>query len=87
MNYDIIGDIHGMLDELRALIDGVGPQNGDRLCFLGDLVDRGPDSIAVIEFVRTLIDRFPGSLSIAGNHEEKALRLKVRADKEGSWAT
>ncbi len=71
-----IGDIHGrldLLDELLALIatDGVG--RGDalvRLIFLGDLVDRGPDSAGVVARVRALMARDPNVRMIKGNHEE-----------------
>jgi len=43
----IIGDIHGCIDELRALCDQVGP---DRIVSVGDMVDRGPDSEATWRF-------------------------------------
>lgn len=74
----VIGDVHGCLEELKSLVTLLDPKEGDTFAFLGDLVDKGPDSIGVIHFVRDLIARFPGSLSIAGNHEEKALRLLLK---------
>lgn len=81
----IIGDVHGMSDELVRLVRELRPKLGDRFAFLGDLVDKGPDSLGVIAYVRDLIERFPGSFSICGNHEESALRLRVKADKAGTW--
>ena len=44
----VIGDIHGCERELRYLIDGLPLGQGDRLVFLGDYIDRGPDSCAEI---------------------------------------
>ena len=79
MRRDIfIGDVHGCVDELDALLTALSPQPADRLFFLGDLVDRGPSSIGAVRRVRALIAAFPGSCAIAGNHEEKALRLRER---------
>lgn len=80
-----IGDVHGMLDELQALIAKLKVSTGeDRLVFVGDLVDKGPDSLGVLRYVREL-----GALVVIGNHEEKALRfyLKGKLDqlKDQSW--
>ena len=65
----VIGDVHGCLDELRELLDVVAPGPGDRLVFLGDLLDRGPDPVGVLQLVRSL-----GAECVLGNHEEKHLR-------------
>ena len=76
---DIVGDIHGEIDALESLLghlgyraDGDHPQ-GRMLVFVGDLVDRGPDSPAVIERVRALVLR-GRALCILGNHELSLLR-------------
>src|SRR4029077_14244982 len=50
----VIGDIHGCLDELRYLIDGLPLESGDRLIFLGDYVDRGPNSKGVLTYILEL---------------------------------
>jgi bis(5'-nucleosyl)-tetraphosphatase (symmetrical) len=66
----VVGDVHGCLaelDELLATAD-YGPGT-DRLVFLGDLLDRGPDPVGVLRRVREL-----GAECVLGNHEEKHLR-------------
>jgi diadenosine tetraphosphatase ApaH/serine/threonine PP2A family protein phosphatase len=82
----IIGDVHGCLDELKQLVCKLDPRTGDRFVFVGDLGDRGPDSLGVIRYVKQLIAAYPGSVSIAGNHESTALSLRDRFLKTGEWA-
>ena len=71
-----IGDVHGrsdLLDELLALIDADDAEretSRTRLIFLGDLVDRGPASAAVIARVRTLTQASDRVQLLKGNHEE-----------------
>ncbi len=62
-----VGDIQGCYRELRALLDrcGFSPRT-DRLWLAGDLVNRGPDSLAVLRFARDLGDR---GRVILGNHD------------------
>ncbi len=68
----VIGDVHGCLDELRELIlEVVDVSDKDRVIFLGDLIDRGPDPAGVVAFVKGL-----GAECVMGNHEEKALRWR-----------
>lgn len=81
----IIGDVHGMADELYQLVAKLAPKPGDRFAFLGDYVDKGPDSRKAMVMVRTLVRVYPGSVAILGNHEESAMRLYVKAQKQGSW--
>lgn len=81
-----IGDVHGCLYELRALTNALDLYLGDRLVFLGDLVDKGPDSLGVIRQVRLLLSLYPGSVCIAGNHEEKALRFHEKGREQEAWA-
>lgn len=66
----IIGDIHGCLDELQELLDRVAPAADDRIIAIGDLVDRGGNSEAVLEFFRDT----PNAVSLMGNHERKHIR-------------
>ena len=76
-----IGDIHGRLDLLEDLIAAIERDIADRpeaetfVVFLGDLIDRGPQSREVVERLRTLrSDRFQ-PVFLIGNHEEVLLRL------------
>jgi diadenosine tetraphosphatase ApaH/serine/threonine PP2A family protein phosphatase len=66
-----VGDVHGCIDELNALLHTLALGPGDRLVFLGDLVDRGPDTPAVVRRVRGLLHEYPGSTVVLGNHEGK----------------
>jgi len=71
----VIGDIHGCERELRYLIDGLPLSQGDRLVFLGDYIDRGPQSRGVVSYLVEL----PKQLSsiefvfLKGNHEDMFL--------------
>ena len=69
----IIGDIHGCIEELNELIDKINLQSSDALYFIGDLIDRGPDSVAVVKKCYELSLNYDVKL-ILGNHEEKFLR-------------
>jgi serine/threonine protein phosphatase 1 len=64
-----IGDIHGHLDALTALIDSLDLQEDDRLVFLGDFVDKGPDSKGVLDYLINL-EKKHDCVFIRGNHEE-----------------
>ena len=67
----VIGDIHGCLDELAYLIEGLPLESGDRLVFLGDYVDRGPNSKGVLTYILELQKRKDLELiCLKGNHED-----------------
>jgi hypothetical protein len=74
MRHIIIGDVHGCLAELEELISLLSPAADDKLYFIGDLVDKGPDSAGVVQYVRRLAENQPLIL-VLGNHEEKLLRF------------
>ena len=66
-----IGDIHGSLDRLVALMDKIGIDGSDnRLVFLGDYIDRGPSSFEVVEYLLDLRKRHRNTVFLKGNHEE-----------------
>lgn len=69
----IIGDIHGCIDELQELMQQLAPSANDHIIFIGDLIDRGPDSLGVVREVVRWSNRFNVQL-VLGNHEEKFLR-------------
>jgi serine/threonine protein phosphatase 1 len=79
-----VGDIHGRLDLLDCLLDQIKediqkrPVEQTIIVFLGDLIDRGPDSAGVIERLRTLDDVAAKSHFLQGNHEEMLLRVLAR---------
>ncbi|MCQ6551998.1 polynucleotide kinase-phosphatase [Streptomyces sp. C10-9-1] len=82
--FDIVGDVHGCSSELEALlarlgyVDGVHPE-GRTAVFVGDLVDRGPDSPGVLRRVMAMTAS-GNALCVPGNHENKLGRwLRGRA--------
>jgi serine/threonine protein phosphatase 1 len=66
----VVGDIHGCYVELIELFARVNLSETDCLISLGDIVDRGADSIKVYELLK---DR-PNTIVLMGNHERKHLR-------------
>jgi len=86
-----IGDIHGSLDKLRSLLarcehDAAGAPM--RLVFIGDYIDRGPDSRGVIEHVMALQQRLGDSVvALMGNHEAMALATIDEKIPAGTWLT
>mgnify|MGYP001616015956 CR=1 FL=1 len=86
--FDIVGDVHGCLDELLALLDALGYDvrrdddgravdavhpEGRRLVFVGDLVDRGPSSVGVLRLAMGMTAA-GHALAVPGNHEAKLVR-------------
>lgn len=90
MKYDIVGDIHGYGEALEALLTDLGyrysagawrhPER--HLVFLGDLTDRGPDQLRVIDLARRMVDAGTGSI-VMGNHELNALAWGLRNPDNG----
>lgn len=76
-----IGDVHGRLDLLRNLLERIEADAASRpaartlIVFLGDLVDRGPDSAGVLEFLRHYRPPTLEPVFLFGNHEEVMLRV------------
>ncbi len=92
-SYDIIGDIHGHADELKALLSDMGYNRHEcgyrhtdrKVVFVGDFVDRGPAIGEVIEIARAMVDA-GDALAVMGNHEYNAIAFHtVVPRKEGHW--
>lgn len=79
-NIDFIGDIHGHLDHLEALLQqmayvqqGGAYRHPERMVvFLGDYIDRGPNSPGVVRLVRNMVDA-GSAVALCGNHEFNAV--------------
>lgn len=79
----VVGDIHGMFESLENLLRGISfnPSN-DRVFAVGDLIDRGPQSHRVLEF----LDQ-PWFFSIKGNHEIMLIESEYDKNMFRSWTT
>ncbi len=76
-----IGDVHGCARTLEALIDQINPSQDDHLVFVGDYVDRGPDSKGVINFLFNLREDHTCTF-LRGNHEALMLDYLDRGEFE-----
>lgn len=66
-----VGDIHGCYDKLIALMDKIDIDfESDILVFLGDYIDRGPQSYEVVEYLANLKSIHSNTVFLKGNHEE-----------------
>ncbi len=74
-----IGDVHGCLDQLKSLHTiikddlALRPVPAYRIIYLGDYVDRGPDSNGCIQFLIDTMAADPNIICLKGNHEDKLL--------------
>jgi serine/threonine protein phosphatase 1 len=80
-----IGDIHGCLRALTALLAAVAPAPGDRLITLGDHVDRGPDSRGVLDLLIGLYEDGRLTAALRGNHEQMMLEARSSRDACRMW--
>jgi protein phosphatase len=91
--FDIVGDVHGCVRELRSLLGRVGWRvegesvehpDGRTAVFVGDLVDRGPSSVEVLRLVMAMVEAGT-ALAVPGNHDvrlaERLLAGPNRADR------
>jgi serine/threonine protein phosphatase 1 len=74
----VIGDVHGCIRELEKLLKKVRPKKKDRIIFLGDLINRGPNSKAVLQLARE-----SNATSLLGNHEFRLLQFYHNLDSTG----
>ena len=86
-----VPDIHGRLDLLHKLwaklVDDENLDlNQDKVVFLGDMIDRGPDSYGVVEFIRELTLLHPTNvIALAGNHDWMLIMAKTRGSYD-DWS-
>jgi len=79
-----IGDVHGCLDSLEKLFNILPLSSEDVLIFLGDYIDRGPDSKGVINFLISLSKEYR-CIFIRGNHEEMFLNAVLHGKDVELW--
>jgi bis(5'-nucleosyl)-tetraphosphatase (symmetrical) len=79
-----IGDVQGCLPELQKLLDRISIADNDQCFFVGDLVNRGPDSLGVLRLFKDL-----GAISVLGNHEAFLLERGFfeNPGQPDSWGT
>ena len=79
----VIGDVHGCYQTLKALLDKISPDpQTDVVVFLGDYVNRGPDSKKVISELLRLQRQFRHFMALMGNHEFMLLNYLAGRDQE-----
>jgi len=77
-----IGDIHGCYDRLKALMEKIPIDSSrDALIFIGDYIDRGPNSVEVVDYLIQLKNRFPEVIFLKGNHEDMLNKFINGADR------
>jgi len=82
----VIPDVHGCLLTLRALIgDLIELRKDDALIFLGDLIDRGPDSKGVLDYIMKLNDDGIKTTVIKGNHEDYMAKVYRDEEDKSGW--
>ena len=91
-----IGDVHGRADLLEVMLSGIAGKARDeridyRIVFLGDIMDRGPESRKAMDLVIRTLREKPGSKLIRGNHDALPLHIldetdpAVQADLVNHW--
>jgi serine/threonine protein phosphatase 1 len=83
----IIPDVHGYVNTLKSLVgEIIRPMRSDELYFLGDYVDRGPDSKGVIDFIRGLEKDKYNVTALKGNHEDFMVELyEAEMKSKNAW--
>ena len=84
--YDLVGDVHGCIDELNDLLVRLGytgtdyaHADGRKLVFVGDLNDRGPDSVRVLHIAMQMY-KAGTALAVTGNHDDNLMRYLKGSD-------
>jgi len=83
----VIGDVHGALGPLEALVERLALGDGDHLVFAGDLLDKGPDSPGVVRYIRQLKAASPFKvILVEGNHEDRHRRYYLNKTRRPAVA-
>jgi serine/threonine protein phosphatase 1 len=82
----VIGDIHGCLRSLNGLLEIIQPQKADTIVFLGDYIDRGPSSCAVLDTIIELNQKCT-IVTLLGNHEKMLLESREDNATFKEWLT
>ncbi|MCG8649804.1 MAG: serine/threonine protein phosphatase [Pirellulales bacterium] len=80
----VIGDIHGCAKALRAVVDAIKPSSDDELVFLGDYIDRGPNSRDVVDQIIAL-QQSCQVIPLRGNHEIMLMAVAMRGLDSTTW--
>ena len=86
MRQFVIADIHGCNTTFLALLDKISFSTTDELYLLGDYIDRGPDSLGVLETILRLKNTGYSVHCLRGNHEQMFLDAPDKADYYNQWA-
>ena len=78
----VIGDIHGMCDPLRALINRLDNDYLDKFVFVGDYIDHGPSSKDVLDVIMGLGDK---AVTLMGNHEHLLMQTLFDQKFQDDW--
>lgn len=79
----VFGDIHGCRKQFAELMDKINPDPvRDTLVFLGDYIDRGPDSKGVVDELKSLRLTFKKMIALKGNHEDAFLNYLAGRERE-----
>jgi serine/threonine protein phosphatase 1 len=80
----VIGDVHGCSAELARLVENLPVKSSDTIVFLGDYIDRGPDSRGVVSYLLELQKQKPCALVfLKGNHEDMLLSFLGLGGRHG----
>jgi len=80
----VIGDVHGCSNCLKELLGKLPLTKGTKLIFLGDYIDRGPDSKGVIETLLELSKSYD-CVFLRGNHEQMMLDYLLKGENLDLW--